>query len=119
MFTRPFHSFFFQTLTVVCYFAQCCRHVACEAKRKQRKGLFLPKPNLPLRCNKRLTTTTYNNYRFQDSSKATMDNEASMETKTNDDEYIPFESIIYSLKVEWCITSCYVSCISSYICRAR
>jgi hypothetical protein len=75
-------------------------HVACEAKRKQRKHLFLPKPNLPLRCNKRLTTTTYNNYRFSDSSKTTMDNETSMETKINDNNYIPFENIIYSLRVE-------------------
>lgn len=28
-----------------------------------------------------------------------MDNEASMETKTNDNDYIPFESIVYSLEL--------------------
>jgi hypothetical protein len=73
--------------------------VASDAKRRQKECLFLPKPNLPLQCNKRLITTTYNSSKFWESSKATMDNEVFMETKTNDDNHIPGESIIYSLEL--------------------
>jgi hypothetical protein len=55
--------------------------------------------NLPLQHNKKLVTITYNSSKFWECSKDIMDNEAFMETKTNDDDYIPGESIIYSLEL--------------------
>jgi hypothetical protein len=45
-------------------------------------------------------TNTYNSFKFWESSKATMDNEMSVETKTNDNDYILGESIILFLGVE-------------------
>jgi hypothetical protein len=70
-----------------------------EAKRRQRERLLLPKPNSQLQCSKRLATTTYNSSKFWESFKVAMDNEMFVETKTNDNDYILGESIIYSLEL--------------------
>jgi hypothetical protein len=60
-------------------------------KKRAQDHSFLPKPGLPLQHNIRLATTnsvsTLGNLEFDNSNKYTMDIEASMETKTNDDEY--------------------------------
>jgi hypothetical protein len=53
-----------------------------------------------LQHSTRLVATTLNNSKFQDSMGATMDNHlASMETKTNDNDYILGVSIEYSLEL--------------------
>jgi hypothetical protein len=62
----------------------------CEQEESTRP-FILPKPSLPLQHNIRLATTnfvsTLGNLEFDDRNKDAMDIEASMETKTNDDEY--------------------------------
>ncbi len=65
--------------------------IACVNKKRAQDHSFMPKPGLPLQHNIRLATTnsvsTLGNVEFGDSNKDAMDIEASMETKTNDDEY--------------------------------
>jgi hypothetical protein len=65
-------------------------HVACVNKKRAQDHSFLPKPSLPLQHNIKLATTnsvsTLGNLEFDYSNKDAMDIEASVETKTNDDE---------------------------------